>query len=228
MLHTKRNIAVAMVATLFMVATAHAGDSPDEVAQRIGTGDPVAGKAKSAKCQSCHGTDGNSTAPDTPKISGQYASYIEKQIHDYRSGAQTGVHADPKKSGIASGPTGHQDLLDIAAYFASQKQMKGASQRELKGPARDNKIGKELFLEGNADKDVYACINCHGENGKGNAPENAMFPVIGGQHKYYLIKQITAFGTGKRSNDPASMMCDVAKQLSQTEIEAVADYISGL
>ena len=228
MLHTRRNIAVAMAATLFMAVTAYAGDSADEVAQRIGTGDPVVGKAKSAKCQACHGKDGNSTAPDTPKIAGQYASYIEKQIRDYQSSTQIGVHSDPKKSGIASGEAGHQDLLDIAAYFASQKQMRGPSQKELKAPPRDNKIGKQLFLEGNADKNVYACINCHGDNGKGNSPENAMFPVIGGQNKYYLIKQITAFGTGKRSNDPASMMCDVAKQLSQAEIEAVADYISGL
>lgn len=220
MLHIKKYIVAALTATLFVTTSAYAGDSPDEVKQRIGSGDPVAGKAKSVKCQECHGKDGNSTAPNTPKLAGQYASYIERQIRDYQSSTPPGVHNDPKKSGIASGVTAHQDLLDIAAYFASQKQMKGSGS--------SNKIGKKLFTEGNSAKDVYGCINCHGENGKGNAPDNSTFPVIGGQHKNYLIQQITAFNKGKRTNDPSGMMCDVAKHLTTAEIEAVADYISGL
>lgn len=220
MLHTRRNIAAALTAALFVANTAYAGDSPEELAQRIGAGDPVAGKAKSVKCQECHGKDGNSTAPDVPKLAGQYANYIERQIRDYQSGTPHGVHSDPKKSGIAAGSAGHQDLLDISAYFASQKLMKGAG--------GGNKVGKQLFIEGSAKKDVYGCINCHGENGKGNAPDNPMFPVIGGQHKGYLIKEITAFNQGKRRNDPSGMMCDVAKRLTNAEIEAVADYISGL
>lgn len=220
MLQAKRCIVAALTAVLFMTTAAYAGDSPDEIKLRIGAGDPVAGKIKSAKCQECHGKDGNSTAPNTPKLAGQYASYIERQIHDYQSSTPPGVHNDPKKSGIASGLTAHQDLLDISAYFASQKQMKGSGET--------NKIGKTLFLEGDSSKDVYGCINCHGENGKGNAPDNSTFPVIGGQHKNYLIQQITAFSKGKRTNDPSGMMCDVARHLSSTEIEAVAEYISGL
>lgn len=220
MLHAKRNIVVTLTAALFAASVACADDSPETIKLRIGDGDPIAGKIKSVKCQECHGKDGNNTSPDTPKLAGQYATYIERQIRAYQSSSQTGVHSNPEKSGIASGATSHQDLLDISAYFASQKQMKGSG--------TGNKAGKALYLEGNADSNLYGCINCHGENGKGHSPENTMFPVIGGQHKKYLIQQITAFNKGERTNDPSGMMCNVAKRLTRAEIEAVADYISGL
>ncbi|MGC2047735.1 MAG: c-type cytochrome [Gallionella sp.] len=201
---------------LFAVNAAHAGDSPEDVKQRIGKGDPAAGKDKSAMCQGCHGEKGISDAPTFPKLAGQYANHLQKQVRDFQSEARV----DPTMSPMAATVTENQDLLDITAYFASQKQMKGSG--------ANNEAGKQLYLEGNPTTGVYGCVNCHGENGKGKSPNNALFPVIGGQHKDYLVKTLTDFNKGDRKNDPAGMMGAIAKAMTNAEIEAVSDYLSGL
>lgn len=206
----------ALAALLFSVSIAYAGDSPADIKARVGKGDPVAGKDKSAMCQGCHGEDGNSAAPTFPKLAGQYASYLQKQIHDFQAEARV----DPTMSGMAATVTENQDLLDITAYFASQKQMKGEG--------GGSSAGKKLYLEGNDASGVYGCVNCHGENGKGKSAANAMFPVIGGQHKDYIVKQLTDFNSGERKNDPAGMMGTLAKLMTSEEISAVAEYLSGM
>lgn len=216
MSHTKRGFAVALVAMLLVANAGFAGDSPDDIKQRIGTGDPVAGKEKSAVCQGCHGEDGNSAAPNFPKLAGQYAGYISRQTRDF----QNTLRNDPMMSSMAAAITERQDLFDIAAYFASQKQMKGTGAK--------NEAGKKLYIEGNISSLIYGCINCHGKEGKGMSPGNSIFPVIGGQHKDYLVKQMIDFKKGERKNDPSGMMANIAKGLTDAEIEAVSDYLSGL
>lgn len=216
MSNTDRSVAAILCVLLFAMTAAYAGDSPEDIKQRIGKGDPAAGKDKSAMCQGCHGEDGNSAAPNFPKLAGQYANYLQKQIRDFQSEARV----DPTMSGMAATVTERQDLLDITAYFASQKLMKGSD--------GSSAAGKKLYLEGNDASGVYGCVNCHGENGKGKSPNNAMFPVIGGQHKDYLVKQLTDFNKGDRKNDPSGMMADIAKLMTSAEIEAVSDYLSGL
>lgn len=208
----------ALVFSLLLVAAPaiHAGDSPADIKLRLGGGDPAAGKDKSAMCQGCHGADGNSAAPNFPKLSGQFADYLRKQVLDFQSGSRV----DPTMTGMAAAVTDSKDLLDISAYFASQKQMKGAGGK--------NDAGRKLYVEGDAARGIYGCINCHGENGKGKSPENALFPVIGGQHKDYLVKQINDLKAGQRKNDPAGMMAAIAKAMAPGDIEAVADYLSGL
>lgn len=216
MSHIKKGTAAILSVILFATTAAYAGNSPEDIKQRIGKGDPAAGKDKSGLCQGCHGEDGNSAAPTFPKLAGQFANYLQKQVRDFQSEARV----DPTMSGMAATVTENQDLLDITAYFASQKQMKGSD--------GSSEAGRKLYLEGNDASGVYGCVNCHGENGKGKSPNNAMFPVIGGQHKDYLIKQLTDFNKGDRKNDPAGMMGNIAKLMTNAEIEAVADYLSGL
>lgn len=202
-----------MVGLVIMLCTvaAFAGDSPEDIKKRIGAGNPVAGKDKSALCQGCHGEDGNSASSSFPKLAGQYAAYIQKQIKNFQSGSRS----DPVMSGMAATVTDKQDLLDISAYFASQKQMKGDS-------TVINQAGRERFTLGNG------CINCHGETGKGAGPGNPDAPVIGGQHKDYLIKQLKDFASGARNNEASGMMSMIAGSMSDEELEEVASYVSGL
>jgi len=214
MLITIKNIAVLVF--MLMMSAAYAGDTKEDIKQRLGKGDPVAGKEKSGMCQGCHGEDGNSAAPSFPKLAGQYANYLQKQVREFQSEARV----DPTMSGMALAVTEKQDLLDITAYFASQKQMKGSGGKSA--------AGKKVYLDGNDASGVYGCVNCHGKDGKGKAPNNHMFPVIGGQHKDYLVKQLTDFKTGDRGNDPAGMMGTLAKLMTTAEIEAVSEYLSGL
>lgn len=217
MLHIKRNISVVLATVLFVATAAFAGDSPADIKQRIGTGDPVAGKEKSAACQGCHGETGMGTAPNFPNLSGQYANYIARQVRDF----QNTLRNDPMMSSMAAAVTERQDLFDIAAYFASQKQMKSSEKAS-------NEAGKKLYIEGNISSLIYGCINCHGKEGKGMSPSNSFFPVIGGQSKEYLLKQMRDFKNGDRKNDPSGMMANIARGLTEAEIEAVSEYLSGL
>lgn len=196
---------------LLCLGVAWAGDNPDEIIQRIGAGDPSAGKMKSAFCQGCHGEDGNSTAPEFPKLAGQYAAYIQKQIRDFKMGKRQ----DPLMTDIALTLTDERDLLDISAYFASQKQMKGAAPVISSG-------GQRRFQAGNG------CQTCHGINGKGLAPNNPNAPVIGGQHKDYLVKQLKNFRSNARTNEATGMMGLIADLMNDEQIEEISAYESGL
>lgn len=183
-------------------------------------GDPKAGKEKSAMCQGCHGESGISLAPNFPHLAGQYQQYIERQVLDY----QKEKRADPLMSPMAATVTDPQDLKDIAAYFASQKKMAGAPGGNKALAAR----GEAIYHQGIADTGVYACASCHGKDGRGKDPNNSLFPVIGGQTKDYLVKQMNDFRSGDRHNDPAGMMGGIAKKMTDAEIDAVAEYMSGM
>jgi cytochrome c553 len=188
-------------------------------AQAAEGGDPAAGKDKSAVCQGCHGEDGISINPMCPSLAGQFPRYIEKQIRDFQSDKRV----DPIMTGMAAMIAERQDAKDIAAYFSSRKRMAGkVGDKSLAAK------GSVLFHEGNPDTGLYACANCHGENGKGKSETNNVFPVIGGQTKDYIVKQLKDLRSGDRHNDPAGMMGNIAKKLSDEEIDAVAEYVSGL
>jgi cytochrome c553 len=190
-------------------------DSAEAIKQRSGPGDPVAGKEKSELCQGCHGEEGVSTEPNAPKLAGQYGAYIAKELRNFQAG--TRVH---KIMSDIAATVSDDDLADISAYFASRKKMKGNGS--------ENKAGQELFLHGDMSRMMVACVNCHGVNGKGKTPTNPVFPVIGGQHKEYLRVQLINFRAGDRSNSPGGIMNIITQKLTDAELDALADYISGL
>ena len=111
------------------------------------------------------------------------------------------------------------DLADIGAYFASQRKMKSSG-------LAVNKQGEDVFLNSDLTRSRYACVGCHGQNGKGSGPKAAMYPVIGGQHKEYILKQLLDFRAAYRVNSPNNIMNTVTKKMTDEEIEAVAEYVS--
>jgi len=191
-------------------------ESPEETRLRIGPGDPVAGMEKTFLCQGCHGEDGISFDTRVPKLAGQYGSYISKQVRNYLSGL-----LPHEIMGSMAGTVSDEDLNDIAAYFASQPMMRG-------NVASDNKLGKQLYYSDDSEKARVSCNSCHGVYGKGLSPENPVYPVIGGQHRDYLYMQLLKFKNGERNNSPGGMMNTSVHRLSNAELEALADYISGL
>jgi len=184
------------------------------------SGDPVAGKDKAALCAGCHGDDGNSFTADFPRLAGQYESYIVKQVRDFQSGKRAN---NDTMSGMAMTVASVQDAKDIGAYFSKQKMAKDPLTKVNKKLAAK---GEKLFKNGNPKAGVYGCINCHGPRGKGKSASVSQFPRIGGQHRDYIIKNLTDFKGGVRSNDPAGMMNAIAKKLTDKEIKAVAEYLS--
>jgi cytochrome c553 len=190
-------------------------DNAAAVKLRTGTGDPVAGREKSQLCQGCHGEYGISSEPLIPKLAGQYANYIEKEIRNY----QAGIRSHQIMNAMAGTIANDQDLADIAAYFASQKKMEGDG-------SEGDPAGKEIFLHGDLTKMRLACVNCHGVRGKGLEAKISMFPVIGGQQKGYIRRQLFQFREGYRTNSPNGIMNRIASSLTDSEIDSLADYIS--
>ena len=183
-------------------------------------GDAAAGKAKAAACIACHGADGNSPAPagpaaTWPKLAGQQANYLAGQMADFKSGARM----DPIMMGMVAALS-EQDMADLAAYFASQKQSDGTA-------AEDQvEAGQKMYRAGNTGTGVAACMACHGPAGMGNPAAN--FPRISGQHAAYIEKALKDFRAGTRTNDASKMMQGVAAKMTDAEITAVSQYVQGL
>ncbi len=185
-------------------------------------GDIEAGKAKSATCVACHSADGNSQITQYPKIAGQHAPYIEKQLAEFKLGIESAGKQgryDPVMSPMAIALSG-QDRKDLAAYYASM------SISEAYTPEEVVEQGKVLYQAGDAERGLTACIACHGPRGNGTAL--AGFPKISGQHADYTKIQLTKFRAGERNNDLNAMMRDIAMKLSDEEIEVLSLYIGGL
>ncbi|ARU86537.1 cytochrome c [Pseudomonas sp. M30-35] len=197
-------VLVSLLLTLGITGLAHAA------------GDATAGQSKAAVCGACHGPDGNSPAPNFPKLAGQGERYLLKQIHDIKNGDRTVV----EMTGILDNLS-EQDIADIAAFYAGQKMSVGAADPELV------KRGEALFRGGKLEEGMPACIGCHSPNGAGIAA--AGFPHLSGQHATYVAKQLTDFREGNRTNDGDAMtMRSIAAKLSNKDIAAISSYVQGL
>lgn len=182
----------------------------------VNSADLAAGKAKAQTvCLACHGADGNSPLANNPKLAGQNAAYLVKQLQEFKSGARQ----DPVMMGMAAALS-DEDMLNISAFYASQKSNGGAAAADKVA------LGERIYRGGIAEKDVAACTACHGPTGSGISTSG--FPAVSGQHATYVETQLNNFAEGKRANDANRMMRDIAAKLSKDEIAAVAQYMQGL
>jgi cytochrome c553 len=180
-------------------------------------GDAEAGKNKSAACGGCHGMDGNSFVPTFPKLAGQNEAYIVNQLKAFKAN-------DTRKNeimlGMAAGLS-EEDMADIGAYYQAQTVAAAAPFDEAKAAA-----GRELYKGGDLQEGIPACQSCHGPTGAGIA--GIGYPQIGGQYVDYTLAQLKAFKSGARSNDDKRMMRDIVAQLSEQQLEEVANYVASL
>lgn len=196
------------------------------VAQAAGNAE--AGKVKAAACGACHGADGNSMAPDFPKLAGQVPDYIVKQLQEFKAGVRANEFMQPMAQ-----PLSEQDMEDIAAYFAAQKV------KPTEGKAEALAEGEKIYRKGKPGPGVgtvAACMGCHGQGGEGNAnwgerlaaPPSVLAPSVGGQYAAYIEKQLKAFADGTRSNDVGKVMHNIVVRLTDEEIKAVSQYAATL
>lgn len=184
-------------------------------------GDPAKGEAIAATvCAACHGPDGNSQLPANPKLAGQHAAYLYKQMKEFKPGEDgKAARVNPIMNGMIA-PYAENDMKDLAAYFAAQKQTGEAARN------RDTlALGQRLYRAGDASKGLPACAACHGPAGAGLP---AQYPRIAGQFAEYTEAQLRAFRLAERDNDPNRMMRMIAERMTDAEIRAVSDYVAGL
>ena len=185
-------------------------------------GSVEAGKAKSLTCAACHGADGNSQIPMYPKLAGQHEKYLEKQLREFKLGMTSGGkqgRVNAVMGGMAM-VLSEQDMADLAAYYASLTTSYNTT------PENVVEAGKVLYTAGDAERGLPACVACHGP--RGNGTELSGFPKISGQHAEYIKSQLQMFRDGARGNDMNAMMRDVAKKLTDAEIETLSQYVGGL
>jgi cytochrome c553 len=165
------------------------------------------------KCFLCHGADGESSSPLFPRLAGQHASYIARQLADYKSGRRKSSTMQPMVDDLVAA-----DFAALGAYFAAKPvHVHAVEDAELAA------MGRFVFNRGNPYSGVAACASCHGPAGHGTET----LPRLAGQHAQYIENQLKQFNRRERTNDNA-VMHTIAAKLTELETKAVAVYISGL
>lgn len=181
------------------------------------TGNPDAGRTKSATCSACHGADGNSVTPLWPSLAGQSEAYIVRQLLAFADKQRADVGMQQFATTLSE-----QDMHDIGAYYASQTLLpKGADPEHVE-------LGERIYRGGIPERGIAACVACHGPGGHGNPM--AAYPRINGQHADYIQKTLNEYASGTRMSDDDvnRMMRNVAELLLEDEIVALSSYIQGL
>ncbi len=178
-------------------------------------GDVTKGKTLAQPCAACHGVDGNSTAPIWPKIAGQHAAYIVKQLKDFKSGNRVNEQMAAMVAALSD-----EEMLHLGAYYASQKVKIGVTE------AKSFELGQRIYRAGDATEGIPACMACHGPNGAGNPA--ALYPALTGQHAAYIEKQLKLYRSEELNNDAAGIMRTVTGGMTNEQIKAVSQYIQGL
>ena len=171
-------------------------------------------------CAACHNADGNSALPANPKIAGQHADYLYKQLHDFKGWNGNKPARDNAVMTAMVAGLEEADMKALAQHFASF-ELQPAAAKNVDTVA----LGQSIWRAGIPAKGVPACAACHGPAGAGMP---AQFPRLAGQFAEYTEAQMKAFRDGVRANDPAQMMRMIALKMTDPEIKAVADYAAGL
>jgi cytochrome c553 len=203
---------------LVLLAAAIAQASEPAAPATAPKADPTKGQAiASAVCVACHNADGNSTITTNPKLAGQNATYLYKQLKSFKSiDGKPAERPNPIMMGMAS-TLSDEDMHNVAAWFAAQTMKPGTA----KNPDTIE-LGKKLYRGGDMSKGLAACAGCHGPTGSGIPVQ---YPRIGGQHADYIEAQLHNFQSGARVNAAMKL---VAIKMTDAEIKAIADYIAGL
>jgi cytochrome c553 len=172
-------------------------------------------------CAACHGADGNSVSPANPSIAGQHADYLTLQLMHFQSGIRVNAVMQAMVAKLTP-----EEMVALGIFFSQQK----AKPTTAKDPALVA-AGQKIFRGGNAGTGVPACAACHSPDGAGIP---ARYPRVGGQYADYTLTQLKAFKSGERGADKAGkdvngkVMSQIASRMSDSEMQAVAEYVSGL
>ena len=184
-------------------------------------GDVVKGQQIATQvCAGCHNADGNSVIPTNPSLAGQHAEYTTKQLTDFKAQDDKPAARNSPVMGAMVMALSPEDMKNLGAYYARQTpKLRGAKDKALAA------LGEKVYRGGNIEASVPACASCHSPNGAGIPP---VYPRLAGQHAEYTLAQLRAFRKEERTNDNNQVMHMIATHMSEKEMQAVAEFISGL
>lgn len=203
-----RSIILGITAVLFSTLV-HAVPSGETIA-RQGNGKGA------AACISCHGDKGQGNeAAGYPYLAGQPIAYLVRQLQNFSNKRRNNPVMQPFASALSE-----DEIKAVASYYAQLPLPKITSAK--KNTPQTTK-GEQLAKKGKWSEGMPACFQCHGDQGQGVAPN---FPAISGQPASYLKNQLEHWRKRERSNDPIGLMQAVVAGLDESEITAVADYLT--
>ena len=194
-------IAVIAVALWAMTGVAHAQVDEARAKKVIG-----------GSCFLCHGAEGESASEVFPRLAGQNAEYIAKQLENFKSGKRKSSAMAPMVAELSP-----DDMAALGRFYGSRPPHKEAPK-----DAPLAAVGQYIYSQGNRFSGVPACASCHGPDGAGS---NAL-PRLAGQHAAYLDNQLKQFNKRERNNDNA-VMHTVVEKMTPLEMAAVSEYLSG-
>lgn len=174
-------------------------------------------------CGLCHGLDGVSLMSKFPRLAGQKAGYIEKQLHDFREGRRG--NDGGQMAAIVTEITEEQ-IGQVARYFSS---LPPPSPFASNAGDTVSEAAKHLFHHGDEARGIPACASCHLPGTASetvDAPAHA--PYLTAQHADYIAKQLHDFRDDQRENDGSGKMATIAKALTETEIGSLAAYLASM
>jgi cytochrome c553 len=183
-------------------------------------------------CVTCHGAQGEGNAAGGfPRLAGQSAWYMSEQLDSYADGRRKNPIMEPIAKGLSD-----SERQAVSAYYAGLKApapsaspAPGAaapsSAAGTKPASQAASRGETLYVSGDEGLRVQGCVNCHGPGGAGEPPA---YPYLAGQHASYLAAALREFKNGTRTNDPSGQMPYIARQLSDSDIDAVSAYLAQL
>jgi len=192
-----------------------------ELPETFISGDASVGAQLVDSCAACHGVDGNSISTDWPKLSGQNQRYLYEQLKYFRDGLRMNalmMSVTPYLQTLTD-----EDLKDIAAFYSKYNSTVG----QAKNDKEMLELGTQLYRFGNIKKQIPACTSCHAVYGQGNSL--AGYPAVAGQQIGYLTSTLKAYRSKERNAGESSLvMQSIASNLTDNEIDALANYMHGL
>lgn len=180
---------------------------PDTLAQRA------------LACTGCHGKQGRA-GPDGyyPRLAGKPAGYLYNQLLNFRDGR--------RDYGLMSeliAPLSDAYLKELAGHFGSLELPYPPPQPPTLS-APELAAAERLVRGGDATRRLPACIACHGDRLTGTQPA---VPGLLGLSRDYLNGQLGAWRSGQRRAQAPDCMAQIAKTLTEGEINAVTQYLAG-
>jgi len=170
------------------------------------------------QCSNCHGMTGNSNSPNFPNLAAQQEAYLISQLQGFRAHTRSDKDGYDYMWGVTASLSDEQ-IQGLATYFSEQQAV---LQNKISAPEKVVR-GQDIYEHGISDKEVPACIACHG----GKAEGNQIFPRLAGQHATYLLKQLNVFQNTEQRPGGA-MMKGVSHAMTKENMEDVAYYLESI
>jgi cytochrome c553 len=191
---------------LFALATACGAGAAPPASDRIG-------ELVNTRCSTCHGPTGQSSNADFPKLAGQNADYLVRQMFNFQTRARKSTEMEKEMAGLSG-----NDIEELANYFSRQQLVPGKRQDTALSEA-----GRMFYMTGSPERGISACAVCHGDTARGAR----LLPRVAGQHARYLAIQLRRFAEQSRTTDQM-LMHSVASKMTEDEIWAVSYFLAGM